>query len=295
MRAGSGGPRDSGAGSTRRAGPSFSMAVTLQNGSFFGRAGTPLRIDDVVLTETSYGSGFVVPLHAHAHPFFCLPLEGTFVEHFERTRRVLQPRAAFYHPAAYDHAETFEGGPARLFNIQLGGAWLQRVAAFGVDLPDQHIPLPDGRLPALALHLHDEYRLGGERLVVDGLLLAMIGELLKWRRTRERHGAPGWMNAVVAAIRTAAPGDVALSDLAAIAQVHPAHLARTFRSVHGCTIGEYARRLRVALARDLLTASDLPLSRVALRCGFADQSHFTRVFRRVVGVTPSVYRKATRR
>lgn len=268
------------------------MSVTLQNGSFYGRAGTALRIDDVVLTETSYGTGFVVPLHAHAHPFFCLPVQGTFMEHSERNRRVLAPRSAFYHPRGHDHAETFERGPARLFNIQLGADWLSRLSAFDVSLPDEHIPLPDGRLPALALHLYDEYRLDGERLVVDGLLLAMIGELVKWRRTSERNGAPAWLANVVAAVHAAIPNGVSLAELAKIAQVHPAHLARTFRAVYGCTLGEYTRRLRIARARELLSSSGMPLSRIAIQCGFADQSHFTRVFRRVVGVTPAAYRSA---
>lgn len=268
------------------------MAATLANGRFYGRAGRPLHVDDVVLNETSYSSGFVVPVHAHAHPFFCVPVEGSFVEHLDRRRRVLHSRAAFYHPRGCDHAETFDHGPARLFNIQFGARWLERMAAFDIELPDRHIPLPRGRVPALALHLHDEYRLGGERLVIDGLLLTMIGELIRWDGSRERSGVPGWMDAVVDAIRAEDPAAIGLAELAGIAGVHPAHLARTFRAVHGCTTGEYARRLRVDRARELLATTDLPIATIAARCGFADQSHLTRVFRRTVGTTPARYRRA---
>ena len=80
------------------------MTATLQNGQFYGRAGSPLHVDDVVLTETTYTTGFVVPLHAHAHPFFCVQVEGSFFEHLEQTRRLLHPRTAFYHPRGHDHA-----------------------------------------------------------------------------------------------------------------------------------------------------------------------------------------------
>lgn len=267
------------------------MAATLENGAFYGRAGTPVRVGDVVLTETTYAPDFIVPVHAHAQPFFCLPLEGAFVEHVDRTRRVLRPRSAFYHPRGHDHAETFEHGPARLFNIQLGAEWLARLAPFDVALPEHHMPLPHGRAAAVGLHLHDEYRLGGERLVVDGLLLTLVGELNRSRRIRERGRMPGWMSDVVDAIRADATGAYDLAALAGIASVDPAHLVRTFRRVHGCTPGQYARRLKVARARDLLSGTRLPLARVALMCGFADQSHFTRVFRREVGVTPAVYRR----
>jgi len=43
-----------------------------------------------------------------------------------------------------------------------------------------------------------------------------------------------------------------------------------------------------------LTAGDAPLAEVALRAGFADQSHFTREFRRHVGVTPAAFRRSAR-
>lgn len=267
------------------------MAATLENGSFYGRAGTPLRVGDVVLAETSYTADFVVPLHAHAHPFFALPIEGAFVEHVDRTRRVLQPRTAFFHPSGHDHAETFEHGPARLFNIQLGAEWLARLAPFDIRLPERHVALPHGRASAIGLHLHDEYRLGGERLVVDGLLLTLIGELNRWRRIRERGRVPGWMGDVVEAVRAGASRNLDLAALADIAGVDPAHLVRTFRRVHGCTPGQYARRLKVAHARDLLSGTRTPLAQVAAECGFADQSHFTRVFRRETGFTPAVYRR----
>lgn len=270
------------------------MATMLQNGHFYGLAVDPLRVGDVLLAETTYAGDAVVPLHAHAHPFFCVPLEGTFVEHLDRTRRILRPRSALYHPSGYDHAETFEHGPARLFNIQMGGEWLSRLEAFDIRLPAEHIALPHGRVPALALQINDEYRHGGERLVVDGLLLVMLGELMKWRRTRERNGVPGWMNDVVAALHASSPAGIGLAELAGIARVHPSHLARTFRAVHGCTIGDYARELRVQRARELLARSALPLARIALQCGFADQSHFTRAFRRTVGVTPAAYRRTAR-
>lgn len=264
------------------------MTVRLKNGSFYGRVGTPVRFNDVVLAETSYEDGFMVPRHAHAHPFFCLLLNGSMVEHFERRRRVLHRRAAFYHPADADHAETFESGPARLFNIQFGGAWLRDMAQVDVSLPAEHIPLPDGRVPTLAALLHEEYRCGRERLVVDGLLLAIVGTLVRQDATRERSGAPAWIALVLERMHA---GEAGLADLAVLAQVHPSHLTRTFRALYGCSVGEYARRLRVDRAAGLLRASRLPLSQVALACGFADQSHFTRVFRRVTGVTPAAFRR----
>jgi AraC family transcriptional regulator len=55
--------------------------------------------------------------------------------------------------------------------------------------------------------------------------------------------------------------------------------------------GEYVRRLRVERARADLEKSRDSLSAIALRHGYADQSHFTREFRRATGLTPAAYRR----
>jgi AraC family transcriptional regulator len=71
-------------------------------------------------------------------------------------------------------------------------------------------------------------------------------------------------------------------------------LARTFRRTFGCTVGEYLRRLRIERAAEQLVSGDLPLAEIALAAGFADQSHFSNVFRRRTGVSPSAFRREAR-
>ncbi len=59
-------------------------------------------------------------------------------------------------------------------------------------------------------------------------------------------------------------------------------------------LGTYMRRLRVEWAADRLAGSDLPISTIAFRAGFADQPHLTRTFKSETGWTPGQYRKAHR-
>lgn len=86
-----------------------------------------------------------------------------------------------------------------------------------------------------------------------------------------------------------------LRQLAEETRINSAHLARTFRQVHGCTTGEYQRRLRIAAACRMLQRRQATLSRVALATGFTDQAHFSRVFKRLTGVTPREYRSSANR
>lgn len=83
-----------------------------------------------------------------------------------------------------------------------------------------------------------------------------------------------------------------LADLAQIAKVSPKHFSRAFTQSMGLPPHRWVIEKRIAAARHLLRQADKPLSAIALECGFADQSHFTSLFRRHVGVPPGLWRKA---
>jgi AraC family transcriptional regulator len=85
---------------------------------------------------------------------------------------------------------------------------------------------------------------------------------------------------------------LSLAELAELAGVHPVHLAASFRRCYGTTVAAYLRQLRIELACRELARSDAPLADVALAAGFADQSHFGRTMKRILGVTPAAFRAA---
>lgn len=82
---------------------------------------------------------------------------------------------------------------------------------------------------------------------------------------------------------------VSLHDLADLSGLSPFHLLRAFRKETGLPPHEFLTAVRVERAKQLLRRRVL-IARVAHEVGFADQSHFTRVFKRIVGVTPGKYR-----
>ena len=118
-------------------------------------------------------------------------------------------------------------------------------------------------------------------------------------RDRLRPGAATPNDSAVApavedAIDTLIASPLALDALTAIAGVHPTRLLRTFRRYHGATISNYVRQRRVEHARTEIGKGNRPLSAIALEAGFADQSHFTRVFRQSFGETPGQHARSLR-
>ncbi len=84
---------------------------------------------------------------------------------------------------------------------------------------------------------------------------------------------------------------VSLAELADVAGLSRFELIRRFRQQSGLTPHGFQRDLRIGHARRLLSA-DVPPAAVAAACGFADQPHLSRVFKRMVGVTPGHYARA---
>jgi AraC family transcriptional regulator len=126
-------------------------------------------------------------------------------------------------------------------------------------------------------------------LAAEGLVLQLIA--MTGRAAASAARVP-WLRSARELLHERVP-DVpgSLTELAAEVGVHPAHLARCFRREYGQTVGEYARALRLEWAAEQLALDDASLAEIALRAGFADQSHFTRSFRQHAGVTPGRYRE----
>src|SRR5438552_18460374 len=82
-----------------------------------------------------------------------------------------------------------------------------------------------------------------------------------------------------------------LCRLSTISCLSDLHFARAFRNSSGVSPHRWLLKHRVDHARELLSDRALSLTDIALSCGFADQSHFTRVFTAMVGVSPGVWRR----
>jgi AraC-like DNA-binding protein len=81
------------------------------------------------------------------------------------------------------------------------------------------------------------------------------------------------------------------TDLAEVAQLSASHFTRAFKETFGETPIGYVARQRMQYAQKLMLNSGECLSQIALTCGHCDQSHFTRVFRRKVGMSPRAWRR----
>jgi AraC family transcriptional regulator len=131
-------------------------------------------------------------------------------------------------------------------------------------------------------------------LAIEGLLLELLAAGARRSSVRGPGTQPAWLGDVLEILHGDTASHWTLSHLAAAVQVHPVTLARAFRRARACSVGEYVRRLRIERAAQELGGTTRSIAEIAMTAGFADQSHFSNVFRRHTGMSPSAFRRSVR-
>lgn len=91
-------------------------------------------------------------------------------------------------------------------------------------------------------------------------------------------------------INTDLCADLRLNVLAELLNVNASYLSTLFKKEVGMTLTDYVNKSRVELAQNLLLCTDMPIKSIAQQCGIPDIYYFTRLFKRITGTTPKVYR-----
>jgi AraC family transcriptional regulator len=250
------------------------------------------EVDGFTLAELRFPSDYVQPRFDPVLPYLAFVLEGSLVKSFRSRTLSLAPANGLTMPVGATHGARFGRRGARIVIVKPNAA-TSRVAGYF----DRLAELRGGALPSLAWRLAAELRASDTAapLAAEGLALELLAATRREAGARRRATrAPGWLKAAEELLRTRLGDCVRLRELADLVGVHPVHLARVFRAHHGVSVGEYGRRVRLDWAAAEVARTDMPLARIAARAGFADQSHFTRLFKERIGTTPAAYRRLVR-
>ena len=260
-----------------------------------GARHTVLDTGGFALTEARYHAGHRLPSHAHRTPVLTFILRGSVREQCGTGIETCQPLGLVSIPAGEPHSESFPAPGTRCLIIEVSDERADFIRSFSRIL-DQPSYRHDPTVAGLALQAHREFRRRDNvaPLAIEGLLLQLSALSARRSSLLEVRGEPVWLRRVRDRIHAGFRGALRMTDLASEAGVHPVYLARAFRRRHGCSPAEYVRHLRIEAASELLARSDVPLSEVALRAGFSDQSHLAHQFQRTVGVSPGRYRREAR-
>jgi AraC-like DNA-binding protein len=265
------------------------MREDLPPGRFFGTNVGVWSFSAFQLSESVYGPHTILPPHTHARAYLGLVVNGAHRETTNQEERDCGRWSVVFHPAAERHANRFSPAGGRIFRMEIEEEWLLRLRECDARL-DRPVESHGGALSTIASRIFSEFhaRDSVSSLMIEGLALELATYIA---RDSDASAKEPWLRRIVEYLHHRVRDEIHLDELASVAGVHPAHLSRVFRKHYRCSIGQYVRRMRIDLAARELADSQQSIAEIATQFGFADQSHFSRVFVKLIGLTPARYRK----
>ncbi|MBV9489710.1 MAG: helix-turn-helix transcriptional regulator [Verrucomicrobia bacterium] len=263
--------------------------------------------DGIAMESFSNVPAVAIPDHDHPTHFINLLTHGNITAEWtvggKTGKAEAGPGDIYMLPAGTRDRLTWSGPTSRIVLV-MEPRFLARSLEESARLDDvelfTHWNLRDRHIQTLILALHADLQDGspagplyGESLAVAlGHYLIRRHSFRAAKRISEiRGGMPSVrLNRVLDFMNHNVTRDLRLGELAQVAGMSPNYFCQLFKQTTGLTAHQYVLRMRIDRAKRYLRDPKATLGMASAASGFADQSHFTKVFRRMVGVTPAQFR-----
>lgn len=226
-------------------------------------------------------------------PHFVLVVRGIYSTEASNQSRLCSSSTLIFNPSGTTHRDCFRSPRGKFVSISPGidaSKFLDRAS------PQARVVAGEPARSTEGMRIVREIlrEFGGRKhpsaVILEGLGLELLGHLMEGSRTESRY-IPDWLLRTKEMMEDCAGHDLSIAELAATALVHPVYLARAFRKYFGYSPSEYLQRNRLLRVQRLLAETRLPLTDVALQCGFSDQSRMTHAFSGQFGIAPGQFRR----
>ncbi|MCW5909696.1 MAG: helix-turn-helix transcriptional regulator [Cyclobacteriaceae bacterium] len=259
--------------------------------------GTPLKRvshNCFELSLTKYEPHQVIDFHYHTSPYYSMVLAGGYYERNEFESTPVSDGVLVSRPSDYLHHNVFGKNLTYCFNIEFPE---YNTFNFHNELKKTRYSLNNSGPPKIHLwKLYQGFLDDSTPLEMESVLMEMIAEehRLNHQPKKSAH-VTGWLTKLEEYLNSHWDDKTSLKELSELVNVSPIYMIRAFKNKYGMTIGEYHVRVRLNHAVRCLMNSHQSVSETAFQCGFYDQSHFTKNFKRVFGRPPSDFQKTVKK
>lgn len=255
-------------------------------GNDFGFVEKQFRSHGIRLAETAYPPSASTPRHLHGQSYLALVLQGDYQDQRANTNHVCTRHSVKFHRDNEYHSCTYGASRVSQFTIQ----WtrLDELLADSTVVPFSIVSY-ESNISNLAYDIYQEFCTSEPCAATIQTFTKRLFYGLFQKHDPQRQAAT-WLQELKEFLVRHCEKNWELSELARIFDRHPVYIAQQFKEFSGVTIGHFQRAAKIHRAKKLLLEYSRPIIEIANQLGFADHSHFSRVFKGVVGCTPSQFR-----
>lgn len=260
----------------------------LNKGEYTGEIISRMNIDDSIITTTHYSSKNNNPeWHYHENLHICFVFQGGRAETSQETNYTQKGGSIFFYHSEEKHRWISPAPISKSANIEIGRRFLNKY-----NLSEANIKTAIQKnisAKTLMIKMQQEMLLSDESSsnAIENILL----ELVTPSKNVTVKTIPNWVHLITQLLHDNWNQQLTLQEISVVVGAHPVTISKYFRKYFSCTLGEYQRKLKIEKSIQLIKESKLSLTEIAFLCGFTDQSHFIRNFKKMTGFLPKHFQQ----
>lgn len=263
----------------------------LTKGQYYGIKDRQKSMDGIILSQYNYNTGRPTDWHYHENPYFWYVLNGNMMDCNKR-EKILCPAGSLMFTNWQDiHYGSKHSYQAAGFHLEFERTWLKK-NGLDLDIFEGSDLIQHPKVHFLFAKIYYEFLQNDtfSNITIELLLLQICDALSESKDKIRFQDVPVWVENLKELLHFD-KADLNLKHLSEQLGIHPVHISRAVPKYLSVSLGEYIRQQKLKKAIPLLFSTDLSLTSIAYESGFADQSHFNRVFNAFFDMNPSAYRK----
>jgi len=268
----------------------------LNKGQHYGTSKNILEREGLIISSSLYHNQMNCPLHYHANAHFALTTKGNLTETHRNGKIQLSAGCLIYNHSQEPHFNSDYSELVSALHVDIDTKWFTKYGLKQTRIEGLHV-IENPILKNLFIKLYKEVKFydAESELTIESILIQAISELGRNINMNE-NSTPPWVSKLTELLHFNCTNEVlTLEKIASNINIHPVYLCQQFPVYFNCTFGEYVRKIRIEKSVTLMLRNPLlKLTEIAYECGFSDQSHFIRLFKKHIGINPLAYLKMTR-
>jgi len=267
----------------------------LSKGQYYGVKDAEQSFDGILLSQYNYATGEKesrTDWHYHENPYFMYVLEGNMMDCNRKVKSLCPAGSLMFNNWQEAHYGSKHSKTAAGFHLEFEKSWFQeKDIGLRIFQGSQLIEHPQVHL--LFAKLYHEFMMKDSysKITIELLILHISEALSDLKDKSEGQYIPPWIEHLKELIHFE-KSELSLNSLSKELGVHPVYISRAARRYLSASLGEYMRQQKLKKAIPLLLNPNHSLTAIAYEAGFADQSHFNKVFKSHFNINPSQFRKS---
>jgi len=259
----------------------------LTKGMYYGAMDAEQEVNGILFSEYNYLTDRT-DWHFHENPYFMYVLQGNLYDVSKKHHMTCPPGSFLLHNWQEPHFNSKVSKHARGFHIEFEKKWFEK-NDINIELWEGSQLIKNPKLHHILAKLYAEFKCADAYTDIScELLVAELCENIEKEKVYLCEKHPAWLSALIEIIHFNHE-PFSLTSLSEQLGIHPGHLSRAIPKYFATTLGDYIRQVKVKMAINWMLSSKKSLFDISYECGFSDQSHFSRTFKRYMGMSPKAF------